>query len=68
MRKNRNEIGLIILQGINRKGWTVQQAAEKMNRNENEIYKWIKNTPNFKLKTIVQLEIELNISLILNNV
>lgn len=68
MRKNRNEIGLIILQGINRKGWTVQQAAEKMNRNENEIYKWIKNTPNFKLKTIVQLELELNISLILNNV
>lgn len=68
MRKNRKEIGLIILQGINRKGWTVQQAAEKMNRNENEIYKWIKNTPNFKLKTIVQLELELNISLILNNV
>lgn len=57
-------IGNAIMNGIIKKGISIKQFSEKIERNEQEIYKWLYDTPNFKLHTIVLIEIALDIKII----
>lgn len=60
----RKIFGQKILNAMESKGWTNQQFAERIGKHEQEIYKWIHHTPNFKLNTIVKIEMTLEIKLI----
>lgn len=60
----RKAFGQMILIGMNAKGWTNQQFAERIGNHPQEIYNWIHHTPNFKIRNIIKIEIELDITLI----
>ncbi len=60
----RKAFGEMIRRGIVMKGWTNQQFAERIGKHPREIYNWIHHTPNFKLSTMIKIEIELEIKLI----
>jgi transcriptional regulator with XRE-family HTH domain len=54
-----------ISQILEYKGWTQKELAEKMNKNESEVSKWLSGTHNFTIKTIATLEVVLGTDIIL---
>lgn len=61
------DIAVRVHEILEEKGWTQQDLAEKMGKQDSEISKWLSGTHNFTLKTLTKLEACLEEELILSH-
>lgn len=62
--RKHSDIVVRIYQLLRQKGWTQKDLAEKLDKTQSEISKWLKGEHNFTLKSIAKLEAELDAEII----
>ncbi len=62
--ESKMKLAIKIGDAIKRQGYSKTEFAQKINKNNSEISKWLSGTHNFTHDTLILLELELNLTLI----